>query len=182
MKFFLPFLPLFHLLVSNLYPWSLRCCSRVSSCIEEQIHWQIQTFIFFPTYPCSTAFLKHQKVVYYITCSTLGFFHITTSLADFFPSDNYMVSLSLCLTIYITSSKRILKPCASLIAQMVKNLPAMPEWVNEIAQSCPTLCDPINCSPPGCSVGLIPGSGRSLGGGHGNPLQCSCLSEEPGRL
>ena len=22
---------------------------------------------------------------------------------------------------------------------------------------------------------LIPGSGRSSGGGHGNPLQCSCL-------
>ena len=29
-----------------------------------------------------------------------------------------------------------------------------------------------------CSAGewdLIPGSGRSPGGGHGNPLQCSCL-------
>ena len=24
-------------------------------------------------------------------------------------------------------------------------------------------------------IGLIPGSGRSLGGGHGNPLQYSCL-------
>ena len=24
-------------------------------------------------------------------------------------------------------------------------------------------------------VGLIPGSGRSHGGGNGNPLQCSCL-------
>ena len=24
-------------------------------------------------------------------------------------------------------------------------------------------------------VGLIPGSGRSPGGGRGNPLQCSCL-------
>ena len=24
-------------------------------------------------------------------------------------------------------------------------------------------------------TGLIPGSGRSLGGGHGNPLQYSCL-------
>ena len=24
-------------------------------------------------------------------------------------------------------------------------------------------------------LGLIPGSGRSLGGGHGNPLQYSCL-------
>ena len=25
------------------------------------------------------------------------------------------------------------------------------------------------------NVGWIPGSGRSPGGGHGNPLQCSCL-------
>ena len=25
------------------------------------------------------------------------------------------------------------------------------------------------------NVGLIPGSGRSPGGGHGNPLQSSCL-------
>ena len=24
-------------------------------------------------------------------------------------------------------------------------------------------------------AGLIPGSGRSPGGGYGNPLQCSCL-------
>ena len=26
-------------------------------------------------------------------------------------------------------------------------------------------------------VGSIPGSGRSLGGGHGNPLQYSCLEK-----
>ena len=37
-------------------------------------------------------------------------------------------------------------------------------------------------------VGLIPGSGTSLGEGNGNPLQYSCLedsipwTEEPGRL
>ena len=34
-------------------------------------------------------------------------------------------------------------------------------------------------------TGSIPGSGRSAGGGHGNPLQNSCLGnprEEPGRL
>ena len=39
---------------------------------------------------------------------------------------------------------------ASLVAQMVRNLPAMLE-------------------------GSIPGLGRSPGGGHGNPLQYSCL-------
>jgi len=35
-------------------------------------------------------------------------------------------------------------------------------------------------------MGLIPGSGRSPGGGNGNPLQYSCLeipwTEEPGEL
>ena len=35
-------------------------------------------------------------------------------------------------------------------------------------------------------VGSIPGAGRSPGGGHSNPLQCSCLenprTEEPGGL
>ena len=34
-------------------------------------------------------------------------------------------------------------------------------------------------------LGSIPGSGRSPGGGNGNPLQHSCLKnpmEEPGRL
>ena len=29
--------------------------------------------------------------------------------------------------------------------------------------------------------GLIPGSGRSLGGGHGNPLQYSCLENPMNR-
>ena len=38
---------------------------------------------------------------------------------------------------------------------MVKNLPANAEDVRD--------------------TGLIPGSGRFSGGGHGNPLQCSCL-------
>ena len=27
------------------------------------------------------------------------------------------------------------------------------------------------------NAGWIPGSGRSAGGGHGNPLQCSCLEK-----
>ena len=31
-------------------------------------------------------------------------------------------------------------------------------------------------------VGLIPGSGRSPGGGHGNPLQYSCLENPTDRV
>ena len=30
-------------------------------------------------------------------------------------------------------------------------------------------------------IGMIPGSGRSPGGGHGNPLQCSCLENPTDR-
>ena len=47
---------------------------------------------------------------------------------------------------------------ASLVVQTVKNLPALQEtWV------------------------LIPGLGRSPGGGHGNPLQYSCLENPHGQ-
>ena len=62
---------------------------------------------------------------------------------------------------------------ASLIVQLIRNLPAMQEtWVpflgwedplekgregkgSEVAQSCLTLCDPRDCSPPGSSVHVI---------------------------
>ena len=44
---------------------------------------------------------------------------------------------------------------ASQVALVVKNLPANAGELRDAA--------------------LIPGSGRSLGGGHGNPLQYSCL-------
>ena len=47
---------------------------------------------------------------------------------------------------------------ASLVAQMGKNPPAM--WEN---------------------LGSIPGSGRSPGEGHGNPLQYSCLENSMDR-
>ena len=48
------------------------------------------------------------------------------------------------------------------MAQLVKNLLAMWEtWV--------------------CSLGLIPGLGRSPGGEHGNPLQYSCLENPHGQ-
>jgi len=30
-------------------------------------------------------------------------------------------------------------------------------------------------NPPAGDMGSVPGSGRSLGGGNGNPLQSSCL-------
>ena len=44
---------------------------------------------------------------------------------------------------------------ASQVAQWAKNLPAS--------------------AGDATDAGLIPGSGRFLGGGHGNPLQYSCL-------
>ena len=50
---------------------------------------------------------------------------------------------------------------ASQVALVVKNLPANAGDVRD--------------------MGLIPGSGRSPGGGHGNPLQYSCLKNPLGR-
>ena len=42
-----------------------------------------------------------------------------------------------------------------------------PHWLSSKESAC-------NAGAGG-DVALIPGSGRSLGGGHGNPLQYSCL-------
>ena len=39
-----------------------------------------------------------------------------------------------------------------------------------------------NLPPNAGDAGSIPGLGRSPGQGHGNPLQYSCLEEEPGGL
>ena len=44
------------------------------------------------------------------------------------------------------------KQRASLAAQMVKNLPAIQESVSSVAQSCLTLCHPIDCCMPGFPV------------------------------
>ena len=35
---------------------------------------------------------------------------------------------------------------------MHKKFAWLSEWVSEVAQSCPTLCNPMDCSPPGSSV------------------------------
>ena len=55
---------------------------------------------------------------------------------------------------------------------MVKNLPASAGVSGAVG------------SVPGVSgaVGSVPGLGRSPGGGNGNPLQYSCLAQEPGGL
>ena len=74
----------------------------------------------------------------------------------------------------------------SLIAQLIKNLPAMKEtpfnsWVRKIPWKRDRLPTPVFLGFPGGSVskesvcnagdlGSIPGSGRSPGGGPGNPL------------
>ena len=59
-----------------------------------------------------------------------------------------MLSIMIIITSYILFG-------ASQVALVVKNPPANAGDIRD--------------------VGSIPGSGRSPGGGHGNPLQCSCL-------
>ena len=44
-------------------------------------------------------------------------------------------------------------------------------WTSKVALVVKNLADKETVR----EVGLFPGSGRSPGGGHGNPLQCSCL-------
>ena len=86
---------------------------------------------------------------------------------------------------------------ASLVTQLVKNMPAVQEtpfwflgW--EVTLEKGELPTPVFLGFPGGSVGkestcnagvlgLIPGLGRSPGGGHVNPLQHSCLKNPHGQ-
>ena len=77
------------------------------------------------------------------------------------------------------------------MAQLIKNPSAMQQilvrsWVGKIRWRRDSLPTPVFLGFPGgsdgkdsmCNVGdlvSIPGLGRSPGGGHGNPLQYSCL-------
>ena len=86
---------------------------------------------------------------------------------------------------------------SSQVAQLVKNPPAMQEtpqfdsWVGKIPWRRDRLPTPVFLGFPGGSdsrestckaedLGLIPGLGRSPGGGRGNPLQDSCLQNPCG--
>ena len=86
---------------------------------------------------------------------------------------------------------------ASLVTQMVKNPPAMrrPQfnsWVRKTPWRRDGLPTPVFLGFPGGSdgkdpacnagdLGLIPGLGRSPGGGHGNPFQYSRLENPHGQ-
>ena len=39
---------------------------------------------------------------------------------------------------------------------------------SEVAQSCPTVCDPMDCSLPGSSIHRYPQTLRSIAGAHGS--------------
>ena len=98
------------------------------------------------------------------------------------PGGNWKLSLPALLLLEKANS-------CSVIAQLIKNLPEMQEtpvpflgWEDPWRRD--RLLTPVFLGFPGgsdskeCNAGdpgSIPESGRSPGGGHGNPLQYSCL-------
>ena len=50
----------------------------------------------------------------------------------------------------------------------------LPQWLSHGVKNLPAMQEPQEAWAP---EGLIPGLGRSPGGGHGNPLQDSCLED-----
>ena len=96
--------------------------------------------------------------------------------------------------------KSVSIPLSKVPAYIYQGTAAAAAAAAKSLQSCPALCDPIDGSPPGSPVpgvlqartlewvassfpnagdirdmSSIPGSGRSPGESHGNPLQYSCL-------
>ena len=65
------------------------------------------------------------------------------------------------------SGMAVLLPISSLILYPSKDVLGLPQWLSGKKSAC-------NAGAPG-DMSSIPGSGRSPGVGHGNPLQYSCL-------
>ena len=47
------------------------------------------------------------------------------------------------------------KPDSALLKVFTQECVVKSLWTSEVAQSCPTLCDPMNCSLPGSSIHVI---------------------------
>ena len=62
----------------------------------------------------------------------------------FRPQDTYKLKVRGQKNIFHANGKQKKAGVAILISDKVKE--------SEVAQSCPTLCDPMDCSPPGSSV------------------------------
>ena len=63
----------------------------------------------------------------------------------------------------------------SVTVCLIIHCPQMDIWASQVAQMVKNL--PVNAE----DMGSIPGSGRSPGGGYGNPLQYSCLENPHGQ-
>ena len=68
-------------------------------------------------------------------------------------------------------------------ALQADSLPAEPQWYVYIVDfPCGSMVKNLPANARGIrDVGSIPGLGRSPGGGHGNPLQYSCLENPHGQ-
>ena len=88
------------------------------------------------------------------------------------PGFNIMLSLWSCV---------IGSPPASPVAT------ASVKWASEVSQSCPTLCDPVDYSPPGCSLpGILQArvlewGAISFSRGSSQPRDRTPVSHSPGR-
>ena len=90
----------------------------------------------------------------------------TVSLIPFVPLPHFQPFQT---SIFITQIQVYMHICVCVCVHICR----LPQWLSGKE----TIC---NAGATG-DMGSIPGSGRSLGGGHGNPLQYSCLGESHGQ-
>ena len=105
----------------------------------------------------------YQFFIIVISPIPVGLFHCGFNI--YFPSDNVEHLFTCLLAVYISSSVKCLFKSFVIFncfACFIIGLPWQLIWFLKNA------CKAVD-------TGLIPGSGRSPGEGHGNPLQYSCL-------
>ena len=86
---------------------------------------------------------------------------IPTELFQFLKDDAVKVLLSICQQIWTT--QQWLEDWKMSVFIPIPKKSNAKEFSSEVAQSCPSLCDPMDCSPPGSSVhGDSPGKNTGV--------------------
>ena len=76
--------------------------------------------------------------------------HLTCLLRNLYAGQEATVRTGLGTTDWFQTGKGICQGC--ILSPCLFNLYAVSQSVNSVSQSCPTLCDPIDCSTPGLPV------------------------------
>ena len=141
------------------------------------------------TFNCSLLFINCKRI------RVICYYKIVSSITGRFLSNFYQINKDFQTSVYKICYREVAETrslCMHICIHVEIRRPRFNSWIGNIPWRRDGLPTPVLFGFPSgsngkvstCSmgdVGSIPGSRRSLGGGHGNPLQYSCLENSHGQ-